>query len=76
MKPKPSREHSFGIIGAARGGKMLQRSEMNERWSVDLLKGKPARSSSVLPLVLTMLLAVHGVHSSQARYFLLTASKG
>ncbi len=55
---------------------MLQRSEMNERWSVDLLKGKPARSSSVLPLVLTMLLAVHGVHSSQARYFLLTASKG
>ncbi len=54
-----SREHSFRLIAAAGGAKMLRHFEMNEWWSVDLLKGKLARSSSPLLLVLTMLLAVY-----------------
>ncbi|SJK99355.1 uncharacterized protein ARMOST_02648 [Armillaria ostoyae] len=33
-----SREHSFRLIAAAGGAKMLQRFEMKELWSVDLLK--------------------------------------
>ncbi|KAK0444169.1 hypothetical protein EV421DRAFT_496555 [Armillaria borealis] len=33
-----SREHSFRLIAAAGGAKMLQHFEMNEWWSVDLLK--------------------------------------
>ncbi|KAK0193255.1 hypothetical protein F5146DRAFT_374816 [Armillaria mellea] len=45
-----SREHSFRLIAAAGGAKMLCHFEMKELWSIDLLKGELASLSSPLPL--------------------------
>ncbi|KAK0442557.1 hypothetical protein EV421DRAFT_1736073 [Armillaria borealis] len=41
------REHSFGLIGAAGGAKMLQHFEMNKWWTIDLLKGSYSYSEPV-----------------------------
>ncbi len=54
-----SREHSFRLIAAAGGARMLQHFEMNEWWSADLLKGELASLSSPLTPVLTSLSAVY-----------------
>ncbi|KAK0472184.1 hypothetical protein IW261DRAFT_820390 [Armillaria novae-zelandiae] len=54
-----SREHSFRLIAAAGGAKMLRHFEMNEWWSADLLKGELQGLSFLLPLVFTTPIAVY-----------------